>query len=189
MKSWLHLPRILSLVTLALALSQCAGFGQPKIESAPISDDYKNYRSKHRLVYIQNFDNRTYSPQLTGRLKDKLNFSLARLGTLTVTTEKSNADLVLYGKIHLYTEEAGVFDNASSPLTYNLTLVVSAKLRIKNRPDTDLAGDEQHTVSYVSTYNIGAPYFETRYNAEDRLLEGISDRIAMVLYDPKEAEK
>lgn len=168
-----------------------------------MTEKYKNFRKIRRLLYIQNFDNRTYAPQLTGRLKEKLQSAFTRKASIGITPDKQQADLILYGKILLYTEEPGVFDRAASPLTYNLTMVASMKLRprigehgcSRSALDTkcidartvleDGEGEsEQHTVRSTTTYSIGEPLYETRYTAEERLLEGLADRLVNATYEP-----
>lgn len=158
--------------------------GFSDVESEPITERYKEFRKVRRQLYIQNFDNRTYAPQLTGRLKEKLQLAFTRRQSLTVTPEKGTADLVLYGKILLYTEEPGVYDRGSAPLTYNLTMVASMKLRTRNAAENSDGESEQHTVRYTTTYSIGEPMYETRYTAEERLLEGVADRLVNATYEP-----
>jgi Lipopolysaccharide-assembly len=173
------------------------GRGVGEIDSTPLTDEYKKFRAKKRALYIQNFDNRTYSPQLTGRLKEKLQFAFARSASLNVITEKDQADLVLYGKIELYAEEPGVYDRGSMPLTYNLTIIVSTRMRARelNPPVKSKKIEkesesmyEQHDIRYMTTYNIGEPLFETRYIAEERMLEGLADRIVSAMYEPESLE-
>ncbi|MFO1469420.1 MAG: LPS assembly lipoprotein LptE [Turneriella sp.] len=168
------------------AVAGCASFkhGFSDVESMPITEQYKEFRKTRRQLYIQNFDNRTYSPQLTGRLKEKLQFAFMRRQSLAVTPEKDKAELVLYGKILLYTEEPGVYDRSSSPLTYNLTLVASMKLRARAAIETSEGESEEHTVRYTTTYSIGEPLYESRYTAEERLLEGVADRLVSSTYEP-----
>ena len=173
-------PILLVVVTACSSLNR--GFAG---ESEPISEKYKEFRKKKRLLYIQNFDNRTYSPQLTGRLKEKMQVAFSRSASLTVISEKSKADLVVYGKILLYNEEPGVYDRASAPLSYNLTIVASMTIRARGANEQSEAPSEQHTVSYTTTYAIAEPLFESRYTAEDRLLEGLADRLVNMTYEPQ----
>jgi hypothetical protein len=182
-----------SMIFLPFFFLSCSSFGsgRAEIDSAPLSEKYKKFREKPRRLYIQNFDNRTYSPQLTGRLKEKLQLAYTRLQSLAVTPDKGRADLVLYGKIEQYVEDPGVFDRNSQPLSYNLTMIVSVRLRARGastrEEDTnDLT--EQHDLAYMTSYNIGEPFYETRYTAEERLLEGLADRIVSSTYEPKPEE-
>lgn len=174
--------------------SSCANLGRgiANVNSGPISDQYKSFRQKKRLLYIQNFDNRTYSPQLTGRLKDKLMNSFSRSVSLKLTEDKEKAEVVLYGKIIGYAEEPGVYDNAtSSPSTYNLTVVVATRMRARSQSTKDDIDPltEEHSISYMTTYNPSAPLYETRFDAEDRMLQGIADRIVGSTYEPDIVEK
>lgn len=157
--------------------------GQSEVDAVPLTQAYKDFRATNHLLYIQNFENRTYAPQLTGRLKDKLQSAFSRSASLTVTADKTKADIVLYGKILLYGEEPGIFDRASAPLTYNLTLVASTRMRVKIADENGEAPEEQLTVRYLTTYYIGEPVFESRFTAEERLLEGIADRIVASTYE------
>lgn len=177
---------LFALATWAATATGCATLkhGFSDAESEPISEKYKEFRKTRRQLYIQNFDNRTYSPQLTGRLKEKLQIAFTRKQSLAVTPEKDKAELVLYGKILLYTEEPGVYDRSSSPLTYNLTMVASMKLRARSITESSEGESEQHTVRYTTTYSIGEPLYETRYTAEERLLEGMADRLVNATYEP-----
>lgn len=179
-----------SLLIIALGCASL-GHGTSEVDSAPLTEQYKKFRAQKRRLYIQNFDNRTYSPQLTGRLKEKLQFAFSRSASLNVITDKDQADLVLYGKIELYAEEPGVYDRSSSPLTYNLTIIVTTRMRAREKKKSETETDsmlEQHEIRYLTTYNVGQPLFETRYMAEDRMLEGLADRIVSVTYEPGATE-
>ncbi|AFM12425.1 LPS assembly lipoprotein LptE [Turneriella parva] len=158
------------------------GFGDT--ESEPLTLEYRKFRSARRLLYIQNFDNRTFSPQLTGRLKDKLQVAYTRLSSVVVTPDKKAAQLILYGKILFYAEEPGVFDRSAAPLTYNLSIVASVRIRARGEGEEDTQPYEQHTVRYATTYSAGEPLFESRYTAEERLLDGLADRIVNATYEP-----
>ena len=169
--------------------SGCASLspGRADVESEPLSESYRHFRSRPRLLYIQNFENRTFSPQLTGRLKEKLQTAFSRTASLTITPEKNKAELILSGKILQYSEEPGVFDRASGPLTYNLAIVASFRLRARTSAESEDAPYEQHTIRYMTAYSVGEPMFETRYTAEDRMLEGLADRMAAAIYEPGKA--
>lgn len=160
------------------------GFGQT--ESEPITTEYRSFRKHRRLLYIQNFENRTFSPQLTGRLKDKLQMAYTRLRSVSVTPDKGQAQLILYGKILLYAEEPGVYDRSAAPLTYNLSMVASVRIRARGSAEEDAEPYEQHTISYGTTYTIGEPLYESRYVAEERLLDGLADRIVNTTYEPED---
>ena len=176
---------LLPCITLA-SLVHCAslGRGNAEIESEALSESYRQFRGKTRLLYIQNFDNRTYSPQLTGRLKEKLQVAFSRSASLTITPDKNKAKLIMYGKILQYSEEPGVYDRAAGPLTYNLAIVASFRLRARANTETEEAPYEQHTIRYMTAYSVGEPMFETRFTAEDRMLEGLADRMAATAYEP-----
>lgn len=178
--------QIAYLCALIAGLSGCASLsrGNAEVDSEPLSESYRQFRSQPRLLYIQNFDNRTFSPQLTGRLKDKLQIAFSRTPSLTITPEKNKAELILYGKILQYSEEPGVFDRAAGPLTYNLAIVASFRLRARTGSESEDAPYEQHTIRYMTAYSVGEPMFETRYTAEDRMLEGLADRMAATAYEP-----
>lgn len=199
-------------------ISACATLsrGQSEVDALPLSENYKKFRSSRRSLYIQNFENRTYSPQLTGRLKEKLQYAFTRRPSLTVTPEKKNADLILYGKILIYAEEPGVYDRYSQPLTYNLTMVASVKIRVSKNAQrseghggprvpgakdgvsgTDVSAadeadldpmSEEITVRYMTSYNKGEPFFEQRFTAEERMLDGLADRIVNSTYEPENME-
>jgi len=163
----------------------CASLGKGggDTEATPLTNQYKTFRSVRRQLYIQNFENRSYAPQLTGRLKDKLQSAFARIASLTVTAEKEKADAVLYGKILLYGEEPAVFDRASMPISYNLTIVATTRLRAKTVNEEGEAPEEQLTVRATTVYYAGEPVFEQRFTAEERLLENLADRIANSTYE------
>lgn len=176
------------------AVSACATLsrGQSEVDALPLSENYKKFRAARRSLYIQNFENRTYSPQLTGRLKEKLQYAFTRKPSLTVTPEKKDAELILYGKILMYAEEPGVYDRYSQPLNFNLTMVASVKLRVSKNAQKDGAKEteldpmsEEITVRYMTSYNKGEPFFEQRFTAEERLLDGLADRIVNSTYEPE----
>lgn len=180
--------RRLLLACCALAASShCASLaqGRAQVESEPLSESYRQFRGKKRLLYIQNFDNRTYAPQLTGRLKEKLQIAFSRSASLTITPDKNKAELIMHGKILHYSEEPGVYDRAAGPLTYNLAIVASFRLRARTTTETEETPYEQHTIRYMTAYSVGEPMFETRFAAEDRLLEGLADRMLATAYDPE----
>lgn len=172
----------------AFALFGCAfakGGWQKDATFTP-SAPYAAYRSINRTVYIQNFENRTLAPHLTGILNEKIQTNLTRLRTLTVTDKKDAADLILYGKILLYLEEPGVFDRSNTPLTYNLTAAASFRLQTRERTEKTVDLYEDHEATYSTTYSAGEPLFESRSMAEERLMEGLAERIVNSLYEPRE---
>jgi len=159
--------------------------------AAPLSEQYKAYRvQKKRSLYIQNFDNRTFTPQLTGRLKEKLQAVLSTSSSMYTTDDKKTADLVLYGKILGYTEEPTGFGRTSQTPAFNLYIGASIYLRAQHEisDNTDDSFSERHEVQYSTMYNTGEPFFDTRFSAEERLLEGLANRIANILYDPRIVE-
>ncbi|HRP69815.1 MAG TPA: LPS assembly lipoprotein LptE [Turneriella sp.] len=171
-------------------LAACASLAQGNgtVNSQPLTDAYKNYRSqKKHSLYIQNFDNRTYAPQLTGRLKAKLQIALASSASLYITDDKNNADLVLYGKILLYGEEPTQFSAMNQAPAFNLVIAASIKLRarVEEKAAQEEILYEQHDIQFSTMYNTGDPYFETRFTAEERLLDGLANRIANIIFDPK----
>lgn len=177
---------LLVLLTMPGCASFSKGFGDT--ESAPLTPEYRKFRKEKRLLYIQNFENRTFTPELTGRLKDKLQIAYTRLSSVVVTPEKKVAQMILYGKILFYAEEPGVYDRSAAPLTYNLSIVASIRIRARGQGDEDSQPYEQHTVRYGTTYSAGEPLFESRYAAEERLLDGLADRIVNATYEPEAHE-
>jgi len=179
---YLLLPALLLLTAMCGCATLSRGFGDT--ESEPLTPEYRKFRQQKRLLYIQNFENRTFTPELTGRLKDKLQVAYTRLSSVVITPEKKAAQMILYGKILFYAEEPGVYDRSAAPLTYNLSIVASVRIRARGQGDEDSQPYEQHTVRYGTTYSAGEPLFESRYAAEDRLLDGLADRIVNATYEP-----
>lgn len=175
---------------LLFGVAHCASLARAgtAVESEPLSESYRQFRGKTRQLYIQNFDNRTFSPQLTGRLKEKLQVAFSRSVSLNITADKDRAELILYGKILQYSEEPGVYDRAAGPLTYNLSIVASFRLRARTATETEEAPYEQHTIRYQTAYSVGEPMYETRFTAEERMLEGLADRMAATAYEPEKPQ-
>lgn len=182
----LLLPAAICVICLCSCATLSRGFDDT--ESEPLTAAYREFRNERRLLYIQNFENRTFSPQLTGRLKDKLQSAYTRLRSVVVTPDKKAAQLILYGKILLYAEEPGVYDRSAAPLTYNLSIVASIRIRARGQTEEEMQPYEQHTVRYNTTYTAGEPLFESRYTAEERLLDGLADRIVNATYEPGEGK-
>jgi len=142
---------------------------------------------KYKLLYIQNFDNRSNFGGVTGRLKEKLLIAVDRDGRLKITPDKEQADLVLYGQVMLYGDRPSIMDNFSEPLVYNLTVLTSIKLRINLRKHSDeIKNDgvliDQKLVRSDATFSPRQPPFETKFEAEETLLDVLANRIVMALF-------
>lgn len=137
---------------------------------------------KYTTIYIHLFDNRTYSSDAVHRLKEKIQISYNRDGKLKVTPEKAKAELWLYGEVSLFTQTPLNYDNFGQPVSYAITIICSIKVRenpVKNTDNNPPDGVLLDTkiVRFDTTYSPRIAPFETKFIAEERLLDGVSDRI------------
>lgn len=170
-------------VFVVLIFCECAGLPNRE-SSSPLSESYRQYRRHHNLLYIHNFDNRTYAPQLTGRLKEKVQRAFLRHRSLVVTTEKEKAELFLTGTIHHYSEEIAIYDRIAGPKSFNLEIIASFRIRARTTNGSE-APAEEHTVRFMTNYSLAEPFFESRFVAEERLLEGLAERMVDLAWTPE----
>lgn len=143
---------------------------------------------RYRSIYIHYFDNRTFQADLVRRLRDRLAVSYQLDGRLKVSQNKEEADLWLYGTIEKYQENPVGFDNFGQPTQFWLTLVVNIRQRVNNEKYPDLSEHqdtllENRIIRFDTSWTPRLPPFESQFNAQERLILGISERILKTSFE------
>ncbi|MCS6984392.1 MAG: LPS assembly lipoprotein LptE [Leptospiraceae bacterium] len=143
---------------------------------------------KYRSIYIHHFDNRTFQADLVRRLRDRLQVTYQLDGRLKVAREKDEADLWLYGTVESYQENPVSFDNVGQPTQFWLTLIVSIRQRVNHLKFSELGEAESillenRTIRFDTSWTPRLPPFESQFNAQERLILGISERILKTSFE------
>ncbi|MDH4199721.1 MAG: LPS assembly lipoprotein LptE [Spirochaetia bacterium] len=131
---------------------------------------------KYKSIYIHNFINESYTGELTGELKEMLIQKMSAQQRFKIETDKTNADVWLYGKIEYYSLNPRNIDPFGRVTRYNMTIFVSVWVR----PNSKLSGEDiydKQNVRFDTFYVPEQPPFETEFTARQRLLDGLCDRI------------
>lgn len=184
-------PMYLLWLPVALSLSYCASAGEKpgKLEQTITSlDGEEVIPLKYRSIYIHHFDNRTFQTDMVRRLKERLQTTYQLDGRLKVRSDKESADLWLYGTVEQFGENPVGYDNFGQPTQFLLTLVVTIKQRVNLQRHPEVNEEqsvllENRVIRFDTTWAPRLPPFESQFNAQERLILGISERIVHTSFD------
>jgi len=140
-------------------------------------DNTNNYH----VILIENFSNQTSEFELNDRLYEKIRSSFEHDGRLKVESTKKNADLLLKGKLLEYLKRPIAYDAFGQTKEYELNLIIGLNLRV-NTKRSDEVLFENRMIRYSVKWNTSIPPFENEYDAQERLLEGIKERVMLTVF-------
>lgn len=138
--------------------------------------DLSRYPGEARVLYLQNITNDTFQPDANVELTEWVRREFHRRKNFTLSTERSQAPLWLYAKVRVYRKEGRMYDDARTPIRFDLTMV--ARVRVRRNP---AFGSEE----VLDSKDIGASleyseregFVETEFRARQRLLRILAARI------------
>ncbi len=138
-----------------------------------------------RTIFVHNFTNQTFQPDIQVELADALKNELARRDNFKVVATREAARLWVYGDIVVFSREGRMYDNFRNPTRYEMV----ATVRIKLRENAEKAGgalplDRSGEVSQAVQYSEKEGYTEPEAQARARMARILASKIS----DSLEAE-
>lgn len=139
--------------------------------------DLSAYDPGSRTIFIHNFSNNTFQPDVNVELTEWVAREINRRDNFKTRTEKEDARIWIYGEIAVYSRDGRMYDNFQNPTRYEMT--VAARIKIRTNPAIggplmDKAGEVSATVQYSEKEG----YTESEFAARQRLLRTLAARIA-----------
>jgi len=153
-------------------------------QSADVKDGDKNsivdgdetIPRKYKTIYIHNFENSSFEGDLTGEVKDMLSQKMGLQKRFQIESDKTNADVWLYGKIEYYKLMPRDIDEFGKPARYNMTIVTTIWVRPNNKISDESILDKK-VIRFDTFYAPYQPPYETEFTAKQRVISGLCDRI------------
>ncbi|MCB1324592.1 MAG: hypothetical protein H7A21_00405 [Spirochaetales bacterium] len=145
---------------------------------SPGSVDLSLFPEDRRTLFLHNFTNESFQPDVNQELNEWVRRELERRENFRLTTEKDDAALWLYGEITLYRKEGRMFDNLRSPV--RVELIVGCRVRLRQHGQGD-AGEGLVLVSRElgsrTEYSESEGFRESEFEARQRLLQDLAAQI------------
>ncbi len=132
----------------------------------------KEFPPESRTVYLQNFTNETFDPDVNTELNRILRETLHMRGNFILTENRQDARFIMSGQLYLYRREGRMYDNYRNPARYMLAAGVLIRLSEGSR---QLLSEE---LTSTVDYSVSEGYAETEYSARTRLLLQLSAKIS-----------
>ena len=142
----------------------------------------KNNPRTYQTIFIQPLYNQSRRGILSSRLKEKLEIAYNADGKLQVRSDKKSANVWLYGNILKYQKIPMRFNHFNQVVTYRLVTIASIKV-ILNPSYEERTLLERRTIRYGVYYNPLEIPFESEFLANERLLDGLADRIIYTSFE------
>lgn len=164
---------ILPFITAAIINCQSSQKNQTGETSFAQGKDYKT-------IYIHNFSNSTYDGSLIEQVNRAIIQSFSMDKRFHIESQKSDADLWLFGNIDLFLINPRGYDQFGQPRSYTMTLLlsiwVSGNIDRKSDDDPDLIM-EKKTIRYDLIYTPSPPVYDDEFIVKERLCQGIANRV------------
>lgn len=132
----------------------------------------KEFPPESRTVYLQNFTNETFDPDVNTELNRILRETIHMRGNFILTPDRKAARFVLSGRLFMYRREGRMYDNYRNPARYMIAAGVIVRL---TEGDRDLLNEE---LTSTADYSVSEGYAETEHAARTRLLSQLSAKIS-----------
>jgi len=160
--------RIVELIYLLILLAPLSCMGpEINLKSIPEAD---------RTLFIHNFTNASFDPDVNIELADEMRRETERRGNFIQTKERQQAKYWLFGEITVYRKEGRMFDNYRTPIRFEL--IVAARVRLQKNSasgESDLLLSDEIAAS--GDYSDKEGYIETEQSARSRVLRMLATRI------------
>lgn len=139
--------------------------------------DLSAYDPGSRTIFIHNFSNQTFQPDVNVELTEWVAREINRRDNFKTRTDKDDARIWIYGEIAVYSRDGRMYDNFHNPTRYEMTVAARIKIRANpaaGGPPMDRTGEVSATVQYSEKEG----YTESEVAARARLLRTLAARIA-----------
>ena len=141
----------------------------------------RNDPETYQSLYVHVIQNNTNRGLLGSRLKQKLEVAFNSNGRLQVITERNQAHVWFYGKILNYQKIPRRFDRFNQVTSFRLGILVQIRVVLNPKmegvssPNARLLIKKR--VRFDTNYSPLESPFETEILANERLLDGLTDRV------------
>ncbi|MCE9598967.1 MAG: hypothetical protein K8S54_13455 [Spirochaetia bacterium] len=135
-----------------------------------------------RTIFIHNFTNQTFEPDVNAELTEWLKREIGRRDNFKLAKTREEARLWLYGDIIIFSKEGRMYDNFHNPVRYEVISTARVKFRenpAKAPPDRvmDKAGEVSGSIQYSEKEGYTEPEFQARQRLMRILASKISDAL------------
>ncbi len=162
----------------------------PKTDIEKITKNFRGEENKpdtYQTIYVHVVKNKSNQSLLGSRLKQKIEFSFNSDSHLQVIRDKKKAHVWLYGRITNYQKIPLRLDQFNRVTTFRLGILIEVKVVLnpafqKSNHDIRQQGMPiiKREVRFDTNHSPLEPPFETEILANERLLDGLTDRITHV---------
>lgn len=167
------LRRVLGLAGFAVATSYVCGC------AAFQAADLSAYPADLRTVYLHNFSNTSFQPDVHFELTEAVRQELHRRGNFKVQSERESARLWIYGEVVVYRKEGRMYDNFRNAT--RVELIVACRLRLRENPAAGGGEPLDRELSARTEFSQSEGFLESELAARDRLLRQLAARINAAL--------
>lgn len=145
--------------------------------------DLSPYPETKRTIYLQNFLNHTFQPDINVILTRNLRDEIHRRENFIIVNDRHKARFVLSGEVNVFRKEGRMYDNYQNPTRYEM--VISARIRLREsgsddeEQDSSAVGTNSHIADVTARldYSDQEGYVESDSAAYDRLARKMASNI------------
>lgn len=151
----------------ALIAIRCSAFQKLDLSNYPIED---------RSVFLYNFTNQSFQPDVNTELTDHLRNELSRRGNFIPKKTREEAAWLLYGEVVAYRKEGRMFDNYRNAIRYELVIIAKVKLRRNTNANIEIVNGVEILAN--TQYSAKEGFVEEEFTARQRVLRILAEKIA-----------
>jgi hypothetical protein len=138
--------------------------------------DLSNYPIEDRSVFLFNFSNQSFQPDVHTELTEHLRNELSRRGNFVPKKVREEASWLMYGDIVAYRKEGRMFDNYRTAIRYELVVVAKVRLRKNNATNIEVISGQD--IQANTQYSSREGFMEEEFAARQRVLRILAEKIA-----------
>ena len=165
----LNLPLLLlSLV----AMQGCAMFQR---------NDLSRFPEASRTLYLYNFTNSTFQPEVHIQLNEILKSEIERRHNFILKYTAAEAQFTVEGDLNVYRMEGRLYDDYRNATRYQLIVGTNMQMRGKSPGAKSTTGYFTDTIGASVDFSTGEGFSEDEYRARERVLRILAARICNAL--------
>ena len=142
--------------------------------------DLSAYPSGDRALFLHNFTNNSFQPDVNVELTDWTRSEINRRNNFNLQDERATARIWLYGNVQVYRKEGRMYDNYRSAIRHEL--IVACRIRIYRNAGSPGKGGggvllDSQVISASVDFSESQGFRETEMVARARVLRKLSARI------------
>ena len=128
--------------------------------------DLSEYPPGDRTVFLHNFTNESFQPDVNVELTEAVRQEVARRENFQLMQSREEAHLWIYGEDTVYRKSGRMFDNLRTPTRYEL--LAAARIKVRENPGDNLWVSREVTARVEYSEREG--FLESEFEARQRLL-------------------